>query len=366
MKRKILSLTLALAMCLSLAVPASAAGTTEKVTDEKYGIVVTMNDFLRKEVHRYDSYDGYTKITIYVVADNSTVKVEAMDGRRYGSPIETMSDEEWEHFEENMNLYAYCDPSATFNWFSETNQFGAMGSAYEPLTESTIYTAAPAEDRISMISSYYPVCWLCESDFAKLVPFEGEINASAWAKETLENAYDALLFPDAIDPFVEDCTRGMTRAEFAAVALNLYVTFADTNIPSLPATAGINSNHPFSDVQFSVTEANYNTEVGYAYNLGLIAGTSETTFSPDETLTREQAAAILARVYAKIYGDIPSVTATSFADDSSVGSWAKSSVAFMADKGIISGVGNNSFAPQQTLSIQEAMSMAQRMLENLK
>ena len=83
-------------------------------------------------------------------------------------------------------------------------------------------------------------------------------------------------------------------------------------------------------------------------------------------MNREQAAVILTRVYEKLRGTVPAVSNTDFADDASVSGWAKSAVAFMAEKGMIGGVGDNQFAPQNTLSGQEALIMAERMFENLK
>ena len=52
---------------------------------------------------------------------------------------------------------------------------------------------------------------------------------------------------------------------------------------------------PFTDVR---TNAGY---IAMAYELGLVNGTSATTFSPDRTATREQTAVILMRLYDKLH-----------------------------------------------------------------
>lgn len=57
--------------------------------------------------------------------------------------------------------------------------------------------------------------------------------------------------------------------------------------------------HPFRDVT---------TNVGYiamAYELGLVSGTTATTFSPERTATREQTAVILMRLYDKLHAAAP-------------------------------------------------------------
>lgn len=356
--KQALSLTLALALSLALAVPASAAGTAKTVTNEESGTVVTMDGFLRVETNRYLEFGSFLPVTltIHVVADNSTVTVEAMEGRRYATDAECEA--YWEGtLDPDPDVFAYvgCGP---YGWIDEESALGALGGPGTLLSEPITITVTPtAPGQTIMLEFAYGICFLCESDFAKLVPFTGRPIAAGWAQAELENAFDAELFPYPLNPFTEDCARGMTRAEFAAVALRLYTALQG-------AESDVDSDHPFTDVKYG--SCTYASAVGEAYNLGIVNGTGPTTFSPDATLTREQAAVMLARVYSKVYGDIPTVTATSFGDDGAVSSWAKSGVAFMADKGIVNGVGGNRFAPKNTLSIQEAVVMAYRMLENLK
>lgn len=59
---------------------------------------------------------------------------------------------------------------------------------------------------------------------------------------------------------------------------------------------------PFTDVD---TGSGY---LSMAYELGLVSGTSSTTFSPDRTATREQAAVILVRLYDKLHASPPNLT----------------------------------------------------------
>ncbi len=354
MKHKLLSLALALALCLGLSVPALAAGEKKVVTDEKYGVTFTMDGFLREETHRYHDYNGFRqKFTLMVVADNSKVTIEAMEGRKYAK---TEADEN-EFYEESgaTSAFAYRGFMRSYEWSSEEKCFGGgVADSPYPLTGPYTETAAPAQRGEPVrISAGYSVYFICESDFAKLTPVDEPVLADAWAQGILENAYDAELFPNEFDPFVNDCTQGMTRAQFAETAVKLYAA-----VLGAPPYYDLSSSTPFTDTT--------NSFVGYAYNLGFVTGTSATTFSPDATLTREQAAVMLSKVYAKLRGDIPQAASTSFADDASVASWAKSAVAFMAEKGFVSGVGDNKFAPQKTLSIQEAVVIAQGMLEKLQ
>lgn len=395
MKKKLLSLALALALCLGLAAPASAAGTKKVVEDETRGLKITMNEFLREETHLYnhealkdiDKQYGVTyEWTICVVADNSTVTVEALPGRKYADPsfLEALKDwlkqlgggispdtpgyEEYEAFRKNQNSYAYETPywqawigeANRGDWTDEVNFFVYdFGGVPRPLEKATTITVTPSEpDDPVVLYEGYGTLWLCESDYNRLVP--ASLQASGWAQEEVAKAYDADLIP--FSPYLVDCTRGMTRAEFAAVTVQLYSAMIEEadNWPD------VSEDHPFTDVDYETT--NYEREIGMAYNLGFVKGsnTAGTLFNPQGTLTRQEAAVMLGRVYAKLHGDIPTVSNTTFADDKDVADWAKSEVAFMSSKEVVKGVGDNRFAPTKTLPIEEAVVMANRMLENLK
>lgn len=395
MKKKLLSLALALALCLGLAAPASAAGTKKVVEVETHGLKITMNEFLREETHLYnhdvleniDRLHGVTyEWTICVVADNSTVTVEALPGRKYADPsfLEALKDwlkqlgggisqdtpgyEEYEAFRKNQNSYAYETPyweawigeANRGDWTDEVNFFVYdFGGVPRPLEKATTITVTPSEpDDPVVLYQGYGTLWLCESDYNRLVP--ATLQASGWAQEEVAKAYDADLIP--FSPYLVDCTRGMTRAEFAAVTVQLYSAMIEKadNWPD------VSEDHPFTDVDYETT--NYEREIGMAYNLGFVKGsnTAGTLFNPKGTLTRQEAAVMLGRVYAKLHGDIPAVSNTTFADDKDVADWAKSEVAFMSSKEVVKGVGDNRFAPTKTLPIEEAVVMANRMLENLK
>ena len=119
-----------------------------------------------------------------------------------------------------------------------------------------------------------------------------------------------------------------------------------------------------------------------------MVGTSATEFSPNVHLNREQCAATLTRVFkrATINGwTIESDTSyplnftysAVFADDAYISAWAREGVYFMAANEIITGVGNNMFAPRAVTGDEEArgyaratreqaLAIAVRMVEKLK
>ena len=73
---------------------------------------------------------------------------------------------------------------------------------------------------------------------------------------------------------------------------------------------------------------------------------------------------MLAAVHCKLGGSVEGQSG-SFADDSSIASWAKSSVYFMARHNIIVGTGNNRFSPQRSAQRQSCLIMALRMFQTL-
>lgn len=86
------------------------------------------------------------------------------------------------------------------------------------------------------------------------------------------------------------------------------------------------------------------------YSLGYISGTSTTTISPNKAITREEAFTILARI-AKDKG-IERKGALRFKDEESVAPWAKGSIRYLADAGIIRGA-NGKVNPKNPISRAE-------------
>lgn len=107
--------------------------------------------------------------------------------------------------------------------------------------------------------------------------------------------------------------------------------------------------------------------VAWAYAAGITSGVSETSFAPDECITREQAATFIVR-FAEYINCIltEAAEAAEFADAESVSEWAKNSVKLMQAAGIISGKENNMFAPNDETTRAETAKMLILMMEIAK
>ena len=112
-----------------------------------------------------------------------------------------------------------------------------------------------------------------------------------------------------------------------------------------------------------------NAEIIKAYKLGITVGTSETTFSPNRLITREQLATMVLRTLAAIGVDVDNIdldAISKFDDDNEMHDWGRASIYFMAKEGIIKGVGNNIFNPLGNAKIEEAIAISLRCVELLK
>lgn len=121
-----------------------------------------------------------------------------------------------------------------------------------------------------------------------------DVPADAWYAGAVTAAYDHGAFTRQRPDFRP--RDAITREELA-VALMRALGYSSL------AGCAQELSHPFTDVS---TNAGYIT---LAYDLGLLGGTSATTFSPDRTATREQVAVILSRLYRKLHGSALSTIA---------------------------------------------------------
>lgn len=111
---------------------------------------------------------------------------------------------------------------------------------------------------------------------------------------------------------------------------------------------------PFTDVKSSDW---YADDVSIAYNVGYIQGTSENTFAPERSITREEAAAILAR---NLMLQAASGENTDFTDSRDISNWSRGLITTLADYEIIDGYADGTFRPQAPITRGETAIMLVR------
>ena len=111
----------------------------------------------------------------------------------------------------------------------------------------------------------------------------------------------------------------------------------------------------------------YKDTFGGKHNLDVMAGTSATTFSPNDPITREQIATILYR-YAKYIGLVAQDSATSadmsvFNDGDKVSSWAQEAMAWAVEVGLFKGDDTGSLNPQGNATRAEVATLLERLIK---
>ena len=102
---------------------------------------------------------------------------------------------------------------------------------------------------------------------------------------------------------------------------------------------------PFADVPAGSW---YYGAAAYAYNNGLFAGTTDTTFAPDMTMTR----AMLVSVLWRLAGEPTPKGANTF-DDVPDGAWYTDAVTWAAENGVVAGIGNGCFDPSGAVTREQ-------------
>ncbi|MEC2071355.1 S-layer homology domain-containing protein [Alkalihalophilus marmarensis] len=195
-------------------------------------------------------------------------------------------------------------------------------------------------------------------EFSKYVVVEREpvafpdLAANHWAK----NAINTLSVRDILVGFENGevrPARQTTRAEFAAIV---------TRALALPSAGEYSSN--FSDVKGTEWFAKDLIPVVEA---GIVHGRANGTFDPNAPITRQEAAAMVARATHFIELDEDkfdeSVKVNQFTDANTIAPWAKSDVELAVQAGIIVGHANGTFDARGNTNRAQVASMINLLLE---
>lgn len=175
------------------------------------------------------------------------------------------------------------------------------------------------------------------TDFADL-PVE------SWYREGVSYALDRGLM-NGVGSREFDPDGNVTRAMFVTIL------YRAENAPSVEG-----KSNPFTDVQNGKW---YTEAVIWASDRGIVKGTSETTYSPDAPITREQIATILFR-YSKSSPSDKSLS--SFPDAGTVSSYAQNGMCWAVAEGIINGK-DGKLAPKENATRCQIAAILMRYLE---
>ena len=137
------------------------------------------------------------------------------------------------------------------------------------------------------------------------------------------------------------------------------------NLEGEPKVSGTT---PFTDL----TQDWYQDAVLWAYQTGVVAGTSSTTFEPDRPVTREQIAVILMEYVTRVLKLERTWTPADlsiFPDADSVSDWAKDAMADAVGLGLISGASNGGqtyLEPQGSATREQVATILMEFCKNVK
>ncbi len=173
-----------------------------------------------------------------------------------------------------------------------------------------------------------------------------DLGQAKWSKEIVEYlAGKGIAVAKEGNNF--DPNAKITRAEF----LDMLMKIAQLN--------GDVQKMPFTDV---TADDWYATSVAAAYENKIVSGTSETTFSPNAPITRQDMAVMISKVMMADGYTMGNVSELSrFNDGSSVASYAKAGVSLVSRENVVNGTPEGNFNPAANTTRAEAAAMIYNM-----
>lgn len=180
---------------------------------------------------------------------------------------------------------------------------------------------------------------------------------SVWATEEVENARNAGIIPENLDSQYQD---NISREEFCEIAAALVESKTGETIADVLDQKGLTARNPFSDTT--------NSDVVAMNALGVVNGTGKGRFSPNDEITREEAATMLTRLGKIMNLHSPESVELSFSDADSISDWAYDAVAFVSscmdptnNKYVMGGTGGNRFSPKEPYTREQAFASFMRL-----
>ena len=152
----------------------------------------------------------------------------------------------------------------------------------------------------------------------------------------------------------DDFTKPLTRLQASAIAVTLAEKLSGKSVSSAKSKT------------YSDTKSKY---VLKAAGAGIYGGASEGKFNPDGAVDRQQLATFFyqALMYAKKNKNVRYTPYESklarYSDNASIEDWAKEAAAFMDALGLVEGSSRTKFLPEETLTIEQALVIANNSLD---
>ncbi len=171
---------------------------------------------------------------------------------------------------------------------------------------------------------------------------------SDWAKESINEANNIGIVPKNLQ---SNYTNKITRQEFCQLAVQTYIIKTGNSID-------MDTKSPFIDVN--------DHYVTTAYNLKIVSGTSKDKFSPNNYITRQEAAVMVNNLAKILNINSNSTSKNKFVDESYFAPWAKDAIYSVSkiksgDVYVMTGTGNGKFSPWFNYTREQAIATMLRL-----
>lgn len=177
-----------------------------------------------------------------------------------------------------------------------------------------------------------------------------DTEVSDWAREEVEQMLSLGVIPMELQ---NEYQMPISRAEFAACCVAFYAYQVGTDIDKIVNQYPL----PQEDVFTDIVDSRYRREIQSAYALKIVSGKGNQAFDPEAFVTREEAAAMLLRLYF-CYGSAVKLGAESarideFSDFCEISSWADTAVRYLYQWDVMKGVSDGYYAPKAVMSREQ-------------
>mgnify|MGYP005781256935 FL=1 len=182
---------------------------------------------------------------------------------------------------------------------------------------------------------------------------------SSWAEDSIAEAEALDLVPETLHLLYQ---YPISRWEFSKLAVQTVRQIDPALVTQATEKA---SGIEFFDIENWFMHYFYESfdDIRIATALGITEGYPDLTFRPDAAITREEAATMLARMV-KLIGLQPSEeSSVTYSDQAQISAWAQDAVDTVSAAGIMNGVGEGAFAPQQTYTREQSIATMLRLYQ---
>jgi len=144
-------------------------------------------------------------------------------------------------------------------------------------------------------------------------------------------------------------TQGMTREKLAEVIVHAYAAASGVSVEALQA------GEPFTDTQ--------STMIAKAYQAGLMNGSTDIMFRPDNSISRIEVIEAFEKLLIKMNINRTTTGGSTFSDYASIPSARRTTVSYLYSLGVFNNWATDQFKPNQIISYEDTITLSYRVLK---